>query len=71
VFGKLLYRSKPGDMLTAWPKTPASRKMSELFVACKGRFGFDPPAMEAYRRKRHHEQLERSTWNNELTYFCP
>ncbi len=34
-----------------WPKTPTSRKMSEMYAACKGRFGFDPPAVEAYRQK--------------------
>ena len=35
VFGKLLYRSKLGEM----------------YAACIGRFGFDPPAVEAYPNK--------------------
>ena len=33
-----------------WPETPTSRKLPELFAACQGRFGFDPPAVEAYRQ---------------------
>jgi len=56
-FMKFLLTGKASE----WPKTPTGRKLPELFAASQGRFGFDPPAVDAYRqatgRDPHPEDL--------------